>query len=38
MSVLTRYYSTGWVAETVMKVYLLDLLGKVIKVFRQKRY
>ena len=38
MNVLTRYYSTGWVAETVMKVYLLDLLGKVIDVFRRMRY
>jgi hypothetical protein len=38
MAVLTRYYTTGWVAETVMKIYLLDLLGKVMEVFRRMRY
>lgn len=38
MAILTRYYTTGWVAETVMKVYLLDLLGKVIDVFKRLRY
>ena len=38
MTVLTKYSHTGWVAEAVMKVYLLDLLGKVIVVFRRMRY
>ena len=38
MTVLTKYSRTGWVAETVMKVYLLDLLGKVIVLYRRMRY
>jgi hypothetical protein len=38
MTVLTRYSHTGWIAEAVMKVYLLDLLGKVIEVFKKRRY
>jgi hypothetical protein len=38
MTVLTKYPSTGWVAEAVMKVYLLDLLGKVIDGFKRMRY
>ncbi|MBN2322263.1 MAG: J domain-containing protein [Spirochaetes bacterium] len=38
MTVLTKYSHTGWVAEAVMKVYLLDLLRKVIGLFRRMRY
>ncbi|UCB44267.1 MAG: J domain-containing protein [Spirochaetota bacterium] len=38
MSVLARYYRSSWITETVMKVYLLDLLDKIINVFKKLKY
>ena len=36
--VLTRYTRSGWVAETVIKVYLLEMLTKVIGVLQKLRH
>jgi hypothetical protein len=38
MSVLARYYMSSWITETVMKVYLLDLVVKMIDVFKKLKY
>jgi hypothetical protein len=38
MSVLARYYKSSWITETVMKVYLLDLLDKMTGVFENLKY
>ena len=38
MSILARYYRSSWITETVMKVYLLDLLDKMIGVFKKLKY
>jgi hypothetical protein len=38
MSVLARYYMSSWITETVMKVYLLDLVAKMIDVFKKIKY
>lgn len=38
MSVLARYYMSSWITETVMKVYLLDLVVKMVGVFKKLKY
>jgi len=38
MIVLTKYYRTSWVPETVIKVYLIEVLTRVIKLFKSMQY
>jgi hypothetical protein len=36
--VVSKYHSSSWITETVMKIYLLELLTRVIKIFKRMRY
>lgn len=38
MLVVTRYYKSSWVSETLLKIYLLDIFTKVIQLLNKMRY
>ncbi len=38
MVVLTNYYMSSWIPETILKIYLLEVFTKVINVFKKLRY
>ncbi|HEB32621.1 MAG TPA: J domain-containing protein [Spirochaetes bacterium] len=38
MVIATRYNKSVWISETLMKIYLLEVLTKVIKLFKKMRY
>lgn len=38
MIILTKYYMSSWIPETILKIYLLEVFTKVIKVFKKLRY
>lgn len=36
--VVTRYYKSSWVSETILKIYLLEVFTKVIRLLKKMRY
>jgi len=36
--VIVKYYESSWIAETIIKIYLLEVFTKVIKLLKQMRY
>ncbi|MFW6139117.1 MAG: DnaJ domain-containing protein [Spirochaetota bacterium] len=38
MMVISKYYQSSWVSETVLKMYLLELFSRVVELLKEMRY